>query len=70
MPVFIFVFSVHGGYYTALSYDVIHGVLVLFTFARVSSELFDTLFRPKFSVTSRYAYYLGLGPNIWSQTKV
>jgi len=33
MLAFIFVFLVHGGYYTTLSYDVIHDVFVLFTFA-------------------------------------
>jgi len=40
---FIFVFSVHGGYYTALSYDVSHDVFVSFTFANIEMVWFDTL---------------------------
>jgi len=39
MSVFIFVLSVCGGYYTALSNDFIHDVLVLFTFAEVEAEV-------------------------------
>jgi len=31
--------SVRGGYYTALSYDVIHDVIVLFTFASAKVEV-------------------------------
>jgi len=34
--------SVHGGYYTALSYDDVHDVF-LFTFAKVGVILFNTL---------------------------
>ena len=36
------VFLVHGSYYTAPSYDVIHDVFVLFTFAIVEVIWFDT----------------------------
>ena len=36
-------FSVRGGCYTALSYDVIHDVFVVFTFAKVEVISFDTL---------------------------
>jgi len=39
MSVFIFVLSVCGGYYTALSNDFSHDVLVLFTFAEVEAEV-------------------------------
>jgi len=35
--------SVRGGYYTTLSYDVTHDVLVLFTFAKAEVIWFDTL---------------------------
>ena len=42
MQPFIFVFSARGSYYTALSYDVIRGVFVLFTFAQVDVIWFDT----------------------------
>ena len=43
MQPFIFAFSARGSYYTALGYDVIHGVFVLFTFAEVVVIWFDTL---------------------------
>ena len=34
---------VRGGYYTALSFDIIHDVFVLFTFVKVGVIWFDTL---------------------------
>ena len=34
MPAFIFVFLVSGGYYTDLSYIVVHDVFVVFTFTK------------------------------------
>ena len=33
------VFSVHGSYYTALSYDVIYNILVSFTFCLANVEV-------------------------------
>jgi len=48
-----------GSYYTALSCDIIYGIFVLFTVAYVKVEViwFDTLgHRPKFGVTSHFAY--------------
>ena len=41
MLAFIFVFLVRGDYYTALSYDVIHDVFVLFTFVKVDKLFSD-----------------------------
>jgi len=35
--------SVHGGYYTTLSYDIVNDSFVLFTFAKIEEIWFDTL---------------------------
>jgi len=43
MPAFIFVFLVHGDYYTALSYDIFCDVFVLFTYVKAAVIWFDTL---------------------------
>jgi len=44
MPPFVFVFLVHGGYHTTLSYDDVYDIFVLFTFAKVEVIWFGTLF--------------------------
>ena len=50
--------SVRGGYYIAVSYNVIRDVFVLFTFAKVEGIWFDTFGqRPVFRVSSRCAQY-------------
>jgi len=43
MPAFIFVFLVHGDYYTALSYDIFSDVFVLFTYVKAAVIWLDTL---------------------------
>ena len=44
MPAFIFVFLVHGDYYTALSYHIFCDVYVfLFTYVKAAVIWFDTL---------------------------
>ena len=40
---YLFLRSVRGGYYTALSYDVVHDVFVLFTSVQVEVIWFDSL---------------------------
>ena len=57
MPPFVFVFLVHGGYHTTLSYDDVHDVFVLFTFAKVESDLvWYFVLRLNVSITLRSAY--------------
>ena len=53
--------SVCGRYYTALSYDVIHDVFVLFTFAKVEVIWFDTWVSDKSLrlVQGGYIFYAG-----------
>ena len=81
MPPFIFcVFSFRGGYYTTLSHNIIHYIFVLFTFAKVEviSLVWYFGLRQKFSITTHFAYQLGLGPSfvsltslrLWSQQKI
>jgi len=45
MPTCVFVFSVGGGYYTTLNYDIIYDVFVLFKLHLLKQMLiwFDTL---------------------------
>jgi len=49
-------YSVRGSYYTTLSYDVIHDVFVLFTFAKVEVIWFDTLVSGQSLGLLRFAY--------------
>jgi len=61
--------SVRGGYYTAVSYNVIHDLFVLFTFAKVEGIWFDPFgLRPVFRVASRCAQYAAAV--LWCQTEV
>ena len=47
--------SVRDGYYTALSYDVIHFVYICLSESRIGLVRYFDL-RPEFSVTPRFAY--------------
>ena len=67
-----FQYSVHGSYYTALSYDVIHDVFVLFSFTKVEVIWFDTFVSDQSLLLLHVLLLLHINyrPNFWSQTKV
>ena len=58
--------SVHGSYYTNLRHS--WRICFVYICESWSDLVWYSGLRPKFSVTSRFAYWLGLRPNFWSQT--
>jgi len=55
---------------TALSYGVIRGVFVLFTFAKAEVIWFDTLISAQSLALLHALHINNLRPNYWSQTRV